>query len=242
ILGFALHQWVLQPIATLKKASDAIQSGNFQEMPPLVGAGEVRDLSLSFRHMVTYIRDTHRELEERVRERTEALYLLIESDVLTGLLNRRGIMDRFDNELARMERKGGTLGLLLLDLDHFKAINDTYGHVAGDLALIKTARVIENHNRPYDYAGRYGGEEFLVILPGCAEADLQTIAERIRGAIESLQMEYEDRHFSFTASIGMYHVQKPESRDAMLSKVDKALYSAKVAGRNCVRGYFEAPV
>ncbi len=237
ILGFALHQWILQPIMSLKKASDAIQAGNFEVAPPLVGEGEVGDLSRSFRHMVAFVRNSHRELEERVRERTEALHRLTEIDVLTGLLNRRGIMDRFDNELARLTRNGGSLGLLLLDLDHFKDINDTFGHAAGDLALIGTARVIESHNRPYDYAGRYGGEEFLVLLPGCSRDDLRVIAERIRGAIEALALEYENRRFSFTTSVGMYHVDQPEGRDAMLGKTDKALYLAKVAGRNCIRMY-----
>ena len=241
VLGFALHQWILQPIMSLKKASDAIQAGHFEVMPPLVGEGEVGDLSRSFRHMVTFVRNTHRELEERVKERTEALHRLTEIDVLTGLLNRRGLMDRFDNELARLSRNSGSLGLLLLDLDHFKEVNDTYGHAAGDLALVESARVIERHNRPYDYAGRYGGEEFLVILPGCNSADLTAIAERIRIAIAALQLEYEGRTFSFTTSIGMYHVQQPEPRDTMLSKTDKALYLAKVAGRNCVRLYEENP-
>ncbi|MHB8354656.1 MAG: diguanylate cyclase, partial [Burkholderiales bacterium] len=240
-LGFALHQWILQPIMSLKIASDAIQAGNFEVMPPLVGEGEVADLSRSFRHMVAFVRNTHRELEERVKERTEALHRLTEIDVLTGLLNRRGIMDRFDNELARLARNGGSLGLLLLDLDHFKDVNDTYGHAAGDLALTETSRVIESLNRPYDYAGRYGGEEFLVILPGCDSEDLLAIAERVRGAIAALRLEYEGRPFSFTTSIGMYHVRQPEARDAMLSKTDKALYLAKVAGRNCVRMYVEAP-
>ncbi len=239
VLGFALHQWIMQPIMSLKKASDAIQAGNFEVMPPLVGEGEVGDLSRSFRHMVTFVRNTHRELEERVKERTEALHRLTEIDVLTGLLNRRGLMDRFDNELARLSRNGGSLGLLLLDLDHFKGVNDTYGHAAGDLALVESARVIERHNRPYDYAGRYGGEEFLVILPGCNSEDLTAIAERIRAAIAALQLEYEGRTFSFTTSIGMYHVQQPESRDSMLSKTDKALYLAKVDGRNCVRMYLD---
>jgi len=241
ILGFALHQWILQPIVSLKKASDAIQAGNFEVMPPLVGKGEVGDLSRSFRHMVTFVRNTHRELEERVEERTQALQRLTEIDVLTGLLNRRGIMDRFDNELARLARNGGLLGLLLLDLDHFKDINDTYGHAAGDLALTETARVIESLNRPYDYAGRYGGEEFLVILPGCDSESLLAIAERIRSAIAALKLEYEGRSFSFTTSIGMCHVREPEARDTLLSKTDKALYLAKVAGRNCVRMYEEDP-
>ncbi|MDE2343183.1 MAG: diguanylate cyclase [Betaproteobacteria bacterium] len=239
ILGFALHQWVLMPLLALKRASDALQRGDFDVTPPLVGTGEVRDLSLSFRHMVHYVRNSHRELEARVKERTEALHRLTEIDGLTGLLNRRGLMERFDNELARLERTGGTLGVLLLDLDHFKNINDSYGHAAGDLALLRAAEVLRSLSRPYDYAGRFGGEEFLVILPECSRDDLQRIGERIRAAVEALALEHEGQHFGFTTSVGMYHVMAPERRDQMLSKADKALYAAKVAGRNQVRMYGE---
>ena len=239
ILGFALHQWVLMPLLALKRASDAIQRGNFDVLPPLVGSGEVRDLSHSFRHMVATVRSSHRELEARVKERTEALHRLTEIDGLTGLLNRRGLMDRFDNELARLERTGGTLGLLLLDLDHFKDINDAHGHAAGDLALVRTAEVLRTLSRPYDYAGRYGGEEFLVILPECSEEDLRRIAERIRLAIAALALSHEGQNFTLTTSIGMYHVGASERRDQMLSNADKALYAAKQAGRNRVRMYGE---
>ncbi len=239
ILGFALHQWVLMPLLALKRASDALQRGNYDVMPPIVGSGEVRDLSLSFRHMVNSVRTSHRELEARVKERTEALHRLTEIDVLTSLLNRRGLMERFDNELSRLERTGGTLGLLLLDLDHFKCINDTYGHAAGDLALVRTAEVLRNLSRPYDYEGRFGGEEFLVILPECSRDDLRRIGERIRAAIAALSLEYEGRTFAFTASAGLYHVTAPERRDQMLSKADKALYAAKMAGRNQVKLYGE---
>ncbi len=238
VLGFALQQWVLQPLMALKKATDALQRGDFDVLPPLVGSGEVGDLSRSFRHMVTFVRTSHRELEARVRERTEALQRLSEIDGLTALLNRRGIMERFDQELSRLERTGGTLGLLLLDLDHFKDVNDAYGHAAGDLALVRTAQVIRALNRPYDYAGRYGGEEFLVILPECSPEDLESIGERLRQAIAALDLVFEDRHFTLTASIGLHHVQGvPENRDLLLHKTDKALYAAKQGGRNQVRLY-----
>lgn len=239
ILGFALHQWVLMPLLALKRATDDVQGGNFEALPPLVGSGEVRDLARSFRHMVTAVRTSHRELEARVKERTEALRRLTEIDGLTALLNRRGLMDRLDNELARIERTGGTLGLLLLDLDHFKSVNDQYGHAAGDLALARTAEVLRSLSRPYDYTGRYGGEEFLVILPECSEADLRGVAERIRVAIAALALEHEGQTFALTISIGMCHVSSPERRDQMLSNADKALYAAKQAGRNRTRMFGE---
>ncbi len=235
ILGLALHRWVLRPIQVLKSAADAITQGQYSEVPNHLGSGEIGDLARSFSHMASVVQQTHRDLERKVVERTEALQRLTELDTLTGLLNRRGLLERMDNELYRLERVGGTLGLLMLDLDHFKQVNDNYGHGAGDLALIHAAQVLRQHKRAYDYVGRYGGEEFLMLLPGCRQEDMSTIAERIREAIEALQLSWEGKEFRLTTSIGMHHVEETENRDSLLNKTDKAMYAAKTSGRNCVR-------
>ena len=145
------------------------------------------------------------------------------------------MMDRFDKEIARQARQNGKLGLLLLDLDLFKQVNDIHGHAAGDLALCATANVLHLTKRSYDHAGRWGGEEFLLLLPECSEKDLLAIAERIREAVQSLCIETGGQTVSFTVSIGAYHANSPQTLDAMLHQVDKALYEAKDAGRNCVR-------
>ncbi len=235
ILGFALHRWVLRPIKALKHAAEAIAQGQYDCIPENPGPGEMGDLAGSFRHMASVVKETHRDLEQRVAERTETLQRLTELDTLTGLLNRRGLLERMDNELYRLGRVGGNLGLLMLDLDHFKKINDNYGHGAGDLALIHAAQVLKQHKRSYDYVGRYGGEEFLMLLPGCRREDMSAIAERIREAIESLQLFWEGHEFRLTTSIGMHHVEETENRDSLLNKTDKAMYAAKTSGRNCVR-------
>lgn len=235
ILNFFLNRWVLTPISRLQSASEEIQRGNLDIEPPLVGKGEIAALSISFRHMVDVVRKTNHDLERRVKERTENLHRLTEIDPLTGLLNRRGITDRFEKEVARQARQGGTMGLLLLDLDHFKNVNDTYGHAAGDIALCAVAKILGSMKRAYDHAGRWGGEEFLMLLPECSQEDLLVIAERIRAAVSILRIETGTQDFSFTVSIGAHHPSTPQTMDAMLQQVDKALYAAKEAGRNRVQ-------
>lgn len=235
LFGWLFNRWALNPICTLHRAMRAIQDGDDKLEPPIVGKGEVEALSRSFRQMVEKVRDTNHELERKVKERTEALQRLSEVDPLTGLLNRRGMMARFEQEIARQARQDGTLGLLLLDLDYFKDVNDTYGHAAGDLALCAAAKVLGGVMRAYDHAARWGGEEFLILLPDCSETDLLAIAERIRTRIEALRIDTGQHRFSFTTSIGAHRPLTPQTPDAMLQQVDRALYAAKAAGRNCVR-------
>ncbi|OIR10767.1 putative diguanylate cyclase YdaM [mine drainage metagenome] len=235
ILGFLLHRWVLDPIARLTEATEHIQRGNYDVEPPIVGRGEISALSRSFWQMVEFVRNTNVELERKVNERTQDLLRLTESDYLTGLLNRRGMTDKLEKEVARQARQGGAMGLLLLDLDHFKQVNDNYGHAAGDLAICATANVLRSMKRSYDYAGRWGGEEFMLLLPECNEDEMVAIAERIREAIRNLHIEAGTRNFTFTVSIGVHYPSGPQTLDTMLQQADKALYAAKDAGRDCVR-------
>lgn len=123
----------------------------------------------------------------------------------------------------------------MLDLDHFKQVNDTYGHSAGNLALRAAAKELGGVLRAYDHAARWGGEEFLVLLPGCNEDELLAIAERIRARIAALKIDAGQHQFSFTVSIGAHLPHMPQTPDAMLQQVDRALYAAKDHGRNCVR-------
>jgi diguanylate cyclase (GGDEF)-like protein len=185
--------------------------------------------------MVEFVRHSNAELESKVKARTEELHRLTEVDPLTGLLNRRGMIDRFDKEISRYTRQAGSLGLLLLDLDHFKHVNDTHGHAVGDLALCATANILQSTKRNYDHAGRWGGEEFLLLLPDCTEDDLLSIAERIRLSIQALKIDTGYNKLSFTVSIGAHYSSTPQTMHAMLHQVDKALYAAKNAGRNCVK-------
>ena len=235
LLNFFFRRWVLIPVQVLKASTEEIQHGHYSISPPLVGTGEIAALSNSFKRMVEFIRLSNADLERKVEARTQELHHLTEIDPLTGLLNRRGMIDRFDREISRYTRQAGSLGLLLLDLDHFKHVNDTHGHSVGDLALCATANILQSSKRKYDHAGRWGGEEFLLLLPDCTEVDLLSIAERIRLSIQALQIDTGHNTLSFTVSIGAHYSSAPQTMDAMLHQVDRALYAAKDAGRNCVK-------
>lgn len=239
LVGWLVHRWILGPIGRLHASMAEVQHGNYQINLPVIGKGEISDLSRQFTDMVEVVRDTRNGLENKVRQRTEELLRLTETDLLTGLLNRRGMQKRLDQELARQSRQGEALGLMLLDLDYFKQINDHYGHMAGDTALGAAAAVILESIRAFDHAARWGGEEFLVLLAECNEDALLGVAERIRAGIEGLSIPGSEGAFHFTASIGVYYAEVPEDQEDLLRKVDKALYLAKDSGRNCIRRFIE---
>jgi two-component system cell cycle response regulator len=172
---------------------------------------------------LSLIRDKERQTELAVR------------DGLTGLYNRRAFNELLAQAVAREDRQGGRFGLLILDLDHFKKLNDTFGHPAGDAALKSAAEVLKQHLRRGDQAARYGGEEFVVILPGTDEAGAQHLAERVREAVEKNRLVFEGAKLSLTASFGLaMWPGDGKEPDALLASADRALYAAKQAGRNRV--------
>lgn len=157
-------------------------------------------------------------------------------DPLTGIWNRACILDTLERELDRARRSASPLGLLLLDLDHFKQLNDTRGHQFGDLALRAFAQRIQSAVRSYDTFGRYGGEEFLILAPGCGENDLTRQAERLRAAVAASPFEIDGCAVSLTVSIGASSVE-PGARVSSIDLIraaDDALYEAKRTGRNRV--------
>jgi diguanylate cyclase (GGDEF)-like protein len=156
-------------------------------------------------------------------------------DGLSGLYNRRAFTELLSQSLAREDRQGGRFGLLLLDLDHFKKLNDGYGHPAGDAALKHTARLLERHLRRGDQAARYGGEEFAAILPGADQEGTLHLAERVREALASTPLIFEGARIVVTASFGAaVFPSDGKDGDALLGSADRALYAAKQAGRNRV--------
>jgi diguanylate cyclase (GGDEF)-like protein len=156
-------------------------------------------------------------------------------DGLTDLYNRRAFDDLLARTLAREQRQEGRLGLVLVDLDHFKKLNDTYGHPAGDAALKAAAQTLERHLRKGDHAARYGGEEFVAILPGADEPGAARIAERVRKAIEHHRLVFEGARLHVTASMGVAVAPMDgDSAEALLAAADRALYAAKHQGRNRV--------
>ena len=153
-------------------------------------------------------------------------------DSLTGVWNRAAILDILGGELGRAKREGIPVGVVLADLDHFKAINDTYGHLAGDAVLREAARRMASSVRLYDSVGRYGGEEFLIVLPGCDVTSTLNQAERIRACLSSEPVNTREGRISSTMSLGVAVGSEENQMEALLRAADAALYRAKRAGRN----------
>lgn len=157
-------------------------------------------------------------------------------DALTKIWNRAYVLDALDREVVRAQREKRGLGVLMIDLDHFKLINDSYGHQAGDEALRETARRMQAAIRPYDALGRYGGEEFLMVVPGCDDFCLSAHAERLRLVMESEPFFVAGHEVRLTASFGASSTSSgtEASADELIRLADAALYEAKRAGRNRV--------
>ncbi|AUN94962.1 GGDEF domain-containing protein [Pseudazoarcus pumilus] len=180
-------------------------------------------------------------LRAQVRARTRELDAAREcaeiearTDALTGLPNRRSFLETLHRDLARAERRNEPLTLMSLDIDHFKTINDRYGHAAGDLALQRTAETLAAHVRSGDMAARIGGEEFAVACHAIGGPETLILAERLRAAVEATEIVFEDQHIALTVSIGVAEREATDDVGNLLRKADLALYVAKQQGRNRV--------
>jgi diguanylate cyclase (GGDEF)-like protein len=174
------------------------------------------------------------ELQEELLVAREALRVQATHDSLTGLLNRAAILDVLQTELARASRESQPVSVLMVDLDHFKRINDHLGHQAGDTVLREAARRMASAIRRYDSIGRYGGEEFLVILPGCTSEGALAQAERLRLAVGAEPIDLGRQSVSVTCSLGCACCTDAQSgtSDSLVREADGALYGAKEGGRN----------
>lgn len=173
--------------------------------------------------------DHHREVI-RLREmhRTDTL-----SDALTGVANRRAFDYELERRLTEWTRGRTPLSLLLLDIDHFKRLNDTYGHPAGDAVLREVAQRIAGDCRETDLVARYGGEEFAVVMPNTPATEAMKVAERVRCTVESSRFEVGSLSVKATISVGLAQVIRAETRESLVQRADSALYSSKQEGRNC---------
>ncbi|MBZ5593593.1 MAG: diguanylate cyclase [Acidobacteriia bacterium] len=184
------------------------------------------------------------DLQEEVVRGREALRKLATCDPLTGLWNRNAMLEILARELKRAKRELSPLSLLMADLDHFKQVNDTLGHAAGDAVLQEAARRMTGCVRPYDAVCRYGGEEFLIVLPGCDLADATLRAEEIRSAIAASPFQIAEGNLNVTCSLGVAASSGSAGFDAfaLTREADEALYSAKHNGRNRVEILTPQPV
>jgi two-component system, cell cycle response regulator len=176
------------------------------------------------------------DLQAQLLSAREALREQATRDSLTHLWNRSSIHDALSRELARAWRESSPLGVVIVDLDHFKHINDNHGHLAGDAVLREAARRMQNGVRQYDSIGRYGGEEFLILLPNCGEAESYSQAERLRKQLSQTDIRVEDTSVRITASFGVTAALpgEPWTSEGLIRKADEALYVAKNSGRNRV--------
>ena len=190
-----------------------------------------------------------RELNERLATLESAnLDLLVKNsalseisarDSLTGLYNRWYVMEKIDSEMNRSLRHGCPVSLIMMDIDHFKQVNDSFGHSAGDRVLRSVGQVLRDSCRVYDVAGRYGGEEFCVVLPETKIGNTSVVAERIRERLASSRFDVGEESVVVTASIGIAGIESVEaegglSPSSLIDRADQALYSAKHHGRNRV--------
>lgn len=176
-------------------------------------------------------------LEDKLVEAREEMRFKATHDPLTSLFNRGVIVELLSRELTRTYREQGCTTVLLGDIDHFKQVNDTYGHVVGDDVLREVAKRLLAVVRSYDFVGRYGGEEFLLVLNNCETSYALARAEEIRNTIDNLPIHTRQGPLTLTISLGVLSSRDwgPGSVEEILRDVDGALYAAKTAGRNCVR-------
>ena len=207
----------------------------------------LRDAELKSQLYVTQLRQLNTTLEQRVREKTEELELqnqalqrMVVRDDLTGLFNQRALYGRLEDELARSMRYGRNLGFIMLDLDFFKNVNDLHGHQAGSEALKRVAMVILGSIRNVDWASRFGGDEFCVVLPETDPSGTRAAAERIRRNVASHEIAVGRSIVRLTVSVGISVMQPGITVEQLVQRADMALYRAKATGRNRVE--FHPPV
>lgn len=227
---------------------------------PRSSGDELDQLTVTFDDMLARQQQSQAELEQRVVQRTaelqaaneqlqnevaerERMAQLLEetarTDFLTKLINRRAMAQRLQNEVARVERAGGSFAMVLVDIDHFKHINDRFGHDVGDEVLKALSRAFEASVREQDVVSRWGGEEFLILLPNTNQPDAVEQAERLRQLLDSDTMRINRYPHRVTASFGVSEYHPGQSVESMLKQADVALYQAKAQGRNRVQAISE---
>ncbi len=175
-------------------------------------------------------------LEAELRDARDRAELLARIDMLTGLNNRRAFFDEAARIFSRAQRSNEVLCVAMIDIDHFKQINDRYGHFVGDEVIRRVTDVIRESVRDMDLIGRLGGEEFGIVLPETGLGEARAVCERIRDAVHRLAIVFNEISIGVTCSIGVTHYEPGAADiDALLATADRALYGAKRAGRNCVR-------
>ncbi len=264
LLSFGAARVLGTPLVSIAAFVEEVASGNLEAPLDLSFSREVDALVASLQKMRDKLREnfavigaqkkalerSNRELEARVRERTEALERaneelrvsrdalekLAATDFLTEISNRRDFLQKARREITRSRRFGTGYMVLMADLDGFKEINDRYGHAAGDKVLRRVAGVLRENLREYDLLGRFGGEEFVLLLPEVSREGGKVVAERMREEVGKMEVPWEEGSITVTVSVGAAYCDAGEVEDLehTLSRADKGLYGAKARGKNQV--------
>ncbi|WP_009631638.1 diguanylate cyclase [Synechocystis sp. PCC 7509] len=219
---------IVEPLSVLEKGVAQLGSGDFSYRISLANQDELGQLAAAFNLMI-----------EKLQQSQTALKNLAILDELTGLYNRREFNSQLKNELERSGRFGHYFSLLMLDIDYFKKLNDTYGHQVGDLALQTIAALLKQEFRALDVVGRYGGEEFVVILPETSAFSAYTVAERIRQLISNSALftnEQQTINVTISGGVATFPIDGG-TQEALIYAADQALYAAKRSGRNQIIMY-----
>jgi diguanylate cyclase (GGDEF)-like protein len=229
---------LVRPLQRLSRGATRVASGNLEVDLPVTGLSEVSYLTQVFNHMVASLRCGQEELSaanQALVQTNQELQQLSITDGLTGLNNRNHIMALFQQELARAKRSNQPLAVLMLDIDHFKQINDTHGHQIGDAVLQGLAQALLRSVRDCDHVGRYGGEEFIIILPDSDKSNGAGTAERIRQNASEVDIDTASDPLALTISIGVAaYPENGQDVETVLRQADDALYLSKADGRNRV--------
>jgi diguanylate cyclase (GGDEF)-like protein len=233
VAAFIIERTVVRRLSRLDAEARKLSEGKHDQPIGDTSADEIGRLTQTFDMMANRIASHTEDLERQVAERTATLESMAHTDFLTACLNRRGMMARLASEKSRLSRQQQNFGVLLLDVDHFKLVNDRWGHAAGDTVLAGLGGVLRENVRTYDAVARWGGEEFLIGLFGLSKDDeLEAIAQKLLTATRSATFIAEGLHIQITISIGAVTASPHDDLDRILSDADKALYAAKTAGRD----------
>ena len=238
LTAYLLSLSLVRPLNRLTSGAGKVASGDLDVDVPVSSGSEVGYLTEVFNDMVARLRQGREELasiNETLRQKNIELHQISITDSLTGLYNRKHLMETLDKEVTRSERYSHPFSLLVIDIDHFKKYNDTYGHLAGDEVLRRLASVFKETIRSSDYAARYGGEEFIIILPEISPEQGAEAAERIRCKVAEQRFEGDGEAIAVTISVGVAsYPENGEDAETVIRNADEALYEAKKLGRNQV--------
>ena len=235
VLGMVFKKQVLDRLARMETSFKRLEEGVFEKGQVDTADDEIGRMSRSFAAMASAVSDHRRDLESAVAERTAELHALAYRDQLTEIANRRAFVDDFRRIANDAQVNGARLGLLLIDIDNFKTINDAFGHRVGDQVVVEVARRLKGVLRSYDLCARWGGDEFIVLINGTGSYRLRQIAETVLSAVAGQPVLSNDgAQVRMTVSIGASIASPAESIDFAVELADAALYRAKAEGRNRV--------